>query len=167
VTGRQKEEIERLFQRYGAGVGSYVLARTGDPELAEEITSRVFVKVVQRYDQCTHSPAGWLWSIVRTEILHQFRDRKATVESEFEPADHRPTPPERALAGEMQQHMREALAQLPIEKQQLIFMKFFQDMSNQEIAEATGMTPSNVGVSVFRALAELRALMEPAGKGTE
>lgn len=167
MTGRQKEEIERLFQRYGAGVGNYVLARLGDAELAEEITSRVFVKVVQRYEQCTHSPAGWLWSIVRTEILHYLRERKGGAETEFEPADARPTPPERAAASEMHLRMREALEQLSPEKQQLVYMKYFQDMSHQEIAEATDKTVSNVGVSVFRALAELRALMEPAAKGIQ
>ena len=41
--------MERLFRQYGRGVGGYLLARTGDPELAEEITARVFLTVVRRY----------------------------------------------------------------------------------------------------------------------
>jgi hypothetical protein len=38
-------------------------------------------------------------------------------------------------------------------------MKFFLDMPNTDIAEALGMTPSNVGVVVHRAVKRLRELM--------
>ena len=43
--------IEQLFLRYGPGVGSYLMARLGNAELAEEITSRVFLTVVRRVRQ--------------------------------------------------------------------------------------------------------------------
>jgi DNA-directed RNA polymerase specialized sigma24 family protein len=60
-------------------VGAFVLVRVRDPELAEEITSRVFEKVVQRHEQCRVSLLGWMWSIVRSEISRHFRQKGRTV----------------------------------------------------------------------------------------
>jgi RNA polymerase sigma-70 factor (ECF subfamily) len=54
-----------------------------------------------------------------------------------------------------------ALTQLSEEQQQLISLKFFLGLRNQEIAQATGLTPSNVGVKLHRSLKELRNLMQP------
>src|SRR5437764_4102078 len=72
----RRDGIERLFRKYGKGVGSYVYARLGDADLAESITSAVFLVVVRRFEQCRSSPAGWIWSIVRSELARHFRDRR-------------------------------------------------------------------------------------------
>src|SRR5690349_7950637 len=63
----RRAQVESLFRQYGRGVGSYVLARVGDADLAETITSNVFLIVVRRIDQCRGSASAWLWSIVRSE----------------------------------------------------------------------------------------------------
>ena len=69
-----RDDIEQLFRRYGRGVGSYVLTRVGDPELAEEITARVFLTVVRRFDQVRGREAAWLWAIVRSELARADKD---------------------------------------------------------------------------------------------
>ena len=51
-----RRQIDGLFRRYGKGVGSYVLARVRDPDMAETITASVFLQVVRRFDQCRSSP---------------------------------------------------------------------------------------------------------------
>lgn len=158
-----RERIERLFVRYGEGVGSYVAARVGDPELAEEITANVFLTVVRKYHQCRGSEAGWLWTIVRTEMARLFRDRRPLARIETDPPSLAEAPPDLAARLETQESMRQALAELSEDEQQVVHMKFFLDMGNREIAEATGLTPSNVGVIVFRSLKRLRGLMGPRG----
>ena len=72
----RRQKVEELFRRYGKGVGSYLLARVGDPNVAESITASVFLLVVRRFDQCRGSPVAWLWSIVRTELARYFRDKR-------------------------------------------------------------------------------------------
>ena len=81
----RRQKIEDLYRRYGKGVGSYILARVGDPHVAESITAGVFLLVVRRFDQCRGSPVPWLWSIVRTEIARYFRDRRDVEPLELEP----------------------------------------------------------------------------------
>ncbi len=66
-----RDEIEQLFRAHGRGVGNYVLARVGDPELAEEITSRVFLIVVRRYHQRRGSVLAWLISATNSSTLRR------------------------------------------------------------------------------------------------
>ncbi len=46
---------------------------------------------------------------------------------------------------ELRQSVSQALAELPAAEREIIALKFFSGMSNPEIAEATGISPSNVG----------------------
>lgn len=160
LSGEHRERAERMFRAYGAGVGGYVLARVRDAELAEAITSGVFLIVVERIGQCRSSEAGWLWSIVRSEIARHFRDRRDHDPLDEAVADGAMSPPERIARDEMQAHLAEAMRNLSEEQQELIGMKFFLDMSNLDIAAATGKTASNVGVMLHRAVKQLRSLMQ-------
>ena len=54
-----------------------------------------------------------------------------------------------------------ALRELPEDRQRIVWMKFFLDLPNTEIAANTGLTPSHVGVLVHRCVKALRLLMEP------
>ena len=160
----RRARIEELFRRYGGGVGSYLYARVGDVDLAEQITSSVFLIVAQRIEQCKRSPAGWIYSIVRSELARYFRDRKTTVTLSPAILDAALTPAETAERREMQARMTTALTQLGDEQQRIVYMKFFQNMPNVEIAEILGMTAGNVGVVIHRAVKRLRELMEPSGQ---
>jgi RNA polymerase sigma-70 factor, ECF subfamily len=162
-----RRQVEELFRRYGRGVGSYVRARVGDAHVAETITSSVFLTVVRRIEQCRSSPEGWLWSIVRTEISRYYRDRRQTEVIDLAAADPAPSPVQSAELGEMQARMRQALELLTEQQHRIIYLKFFQDMSNVEIAAAMALSPSNVGVIVHRAVARLRALMESRTNSNE
>lgn len=160
LTDDLRQQVEELFRRYGKGVGSYVLARVGDPEVAETITGSVFLTVVRRIEQCRSSPVAWLWSIVRSELARYFRDRREFQPLEGELPDRTGDPHGHLERREEAERVRNALARLTDEQQTLVYMKFFLDLSNVEIANALEMTPSNVGVVAHRAVKRLRELME-------
>jgi len=145
-------------------VGSFVLASVGDEELAEEITARVFLTVVARFDQCRASPAGWLWAIVRTELAGHFRAAGRVRPADPGRADPADRPEQRLQQDETHTRMHAALGRLSDDQQRIIYMKFFQDMPNVAIARATGLSPGTVGVRVHRTLKALRALMDGAGR---
>jgi RNA polymerase sigma-70 factor, ECF subfamily len=159
--GRDRQrEIEELFRAHGKGVGGYVLARVGDPELAEEITSRVFLTVVRRFHQQRGSVLGWLWAIVRSELARHFRGRQPQEAPSASLPASQELPPEELARRELHECLQAALGKLSEEQRQLVGLKFFLGLRNQEIAAATGLTPSNVGVKLHRALAELRELLD-------
>jgi len=159
VADRRRERIEGLFRRYGAGVGSYVLARVGNADLAEAITSNVFLIVVRQIDQCRSAPAAWLWSIVRTELARHFRQHRSTATLPESYPDRAPGPPEQAERREMQRRMWLALDRLDEEPHRIIYLKFFLDVPNTQIASQLGLSRSNIGVIVHRAIKQLRELM--------
>jgi RNA polymerase sigma-70 factor, ECF subfamily len=160
LSADRRDQIEALFNRYGPGVGRFVLARTGDPELAEELTARVFLKVVDRFWQCRRSPAGWLWAVVRSELVRHFRDRRPAADlAGADPPDDRDGPAGRLERRESQEQMARALERLTDEQQQVVYLKFFQGLGNIEIAQATGLTAANVGVIAHRAVRQLRKLL--------
>jgi RNA polymerase sigma-70 factor, ECF subfamily len=143
-------------------VGSYCLARLGNAELAEEITSRVFLTVVRHFADVRGSSAGWLWTVVRSELTNHYRARQRTTNSDAGGISTDKSPQEQMESDELQRQLYFALQQISENEQQIIYLKFFQDMPNHEIAEAAGLSASNVGVIVFRALKRLRHLMEAA-----
>ena len=163
----RREQIEALFRTHARGVGGYLMARLGDPDLAEAITSRVFLIVVRNIEQCKGPPTAWMWSIVRSELARHFRDRKRHARIDESVPDRADEPPEQVANREMQARMRDALGRLPEETQRLVYMKFFQGLANKEIAAAEGLTATNVGVLIHRALKQLRALVEPSRRFAE
>jgi RNA polymerase sigma-70 factor (ECF subfamily) len=172
LSSSREQEIERLFREYGKGVGSYALARLGDPELAEEISSRVFLQVVRCFHQRRGPTAAWLWAIVRNELARHFRSPLKRKPLDDSIVDGNPLPPEEIERREKAENLREALDALDEVDRELIGMKFYMQMSNQDIGVATGLSASNVGVRLYRALQRLRGLITrshalPAGAGKE
>ena len=160
MDAENRKQIEQLFAQYGRGVGGYVLARVGDADLAEEITARVFLTVVRKIKQCRGSTVAWMWAIVRNEIGLHFRRRRASTPLPDDLVAPVESPPEIAQKQEMQFRLTEALGRLTDQQHQIVTMKFFLKTPNTEIAEALGLSASNVGVKVHRALKRLHELME-------
>ncbi len=155
-----RKRIDDLFRRYAAGVGRYALIRIGSPELAEEITARVFLSVVRNIHQQHGSAVGWLWAIVRTELSRHHREPVRQAYPQDAPSTEL-MPLDQLERRERDALLTGALKNLPDAEQQLISLKFFLGLSNVEIAETVGLTPGNVGVKLHRALKELRRRLEP------
>jgi RNA polymerase sigma-70 factor (ECF subfamily) len=166
----QQDLADQLFTRYGRGVGSYVLSQVRDADVAEEITGRVFLTMVRRFEQCRGAYAGWLWSIVRSELSRHWRARSSDRPlDDLQPA-RTEGPVDSLMREETSTQLHGAIARLPEHEQRLLSMKFFLEMKNVEIAAATHMSPANVGVSIHRALKRLRRVLEskdvaPVGGG--
>jgi RNA polymerase sigma-70 factor (ECF subfamily) len=160
LTEEARSRIENLFRRYASGVSRYALLRVRSPELAEEITARVFLAVVRHIDQQSGSLVGWLWAIVRSELARHYRQ---PAHQAFPPGliSTEAPPGEDLERQERDRLLLDALEKLPDDLQQLISLKFFLNASNLDIAAALELTPSNVGVKVHRALKELRRRLEP------
>ncbi len=158
MTDDERRRIDDLFVRCAAGVSRYVLLRVGDAELAEEITARVFLVVVRNIHQQRGSLIAWLWAIVRTEISRHYRARSHRPIAEDAIAPEA-MPFEQMMREEANERLQNAVSRLADEQQQVLSLKFFFDLSHQEIADALGISVSNVGVRVHRAVSELRTML--------
>jgi len=153
--------FEDLYRESRDDLYAYVAGLLRDRVAAEDVTALAFERAFRkwdRFDPAKGSPRGWLFGIARNAALDEFRKRKRESSLDFDPTDDSPSPADGLAELELRQAVTEALAQLPAAEREIVALKFFAGLSNPEIAEATGISPSNVGTRIHRAVTRLRSL---------
>ncbi len=157
------EAFGMLYERYVKRIYNYVYFRTGSREDAEDLTSHVFQRAVQRLN--TYSDRGlpfvaWLYRIAHNVVANWYRDegRRRTLPLDAVPAQVRADGPEQSaeLNAERAQVL-EVLRRLTPERQQLLILKFIDQMSNAEIGQVLNRSESAIKSLYHRTLEELRA----------
>ena len=137
--------FEELYDRQSTAVYSLALRIVGDRAAAEDVLSDVFWRVWRRaetFDPRRGSPTAWLLTITRRRALDELRmgarrerrERSPDAMGEV-PQERAPSPEGEALAGEVQEHVREALAALPPEQRGPIELAYFEGLTHVEIAD--------------------------------
>ncbi len=153
--------LERLVERYQADVFGTALRLTRERDVALELTNSIFFKVYQNL--AAYEPGRplrpWLLRIATNETLNWLRSRRREREhvlgSEasdvaFEQLQAGDDPEAAALSSEQRETVRDALAGLPEHYRLVLTLRFFNDLSYQEIAEQTGQDANTVGVQLLR-----------------
>jgi len=161
------DALGELYRRYASKVYAYVLFRVGSQELAEDLTSDVFVKMLDavRLDNAWQTNyTGWLYRIAHNAIIDHFRRRanspSVALGEQIVAADGNPvrTAEERARADDIGR----ALLQLTEDQQLVVVCKFYQGMSNLQIAQELHKTEGAIKSLQYRALGALRRLLGEA-----
>ena len=79
-----------------------------------------------------------------------------------EPEDSSPADLEPELSDAQKAFIRGSIERLTPEQQQVVFLRFYQQLPHEQVARELGRTPNAVRAIQFRALARLRKLMEAA-----
>ena len=150
-----------LYERYVDRIYSYLLYRTANPADAEDLTARVFFQALQHLDTFEERGlpfSAWLFTIAHNLVANYYRDRARRPTSSLDAAGNAAAPPP-PLSTEDVQAIRQAIAQLPPERQHLILLKYAQGMSNAEIARAMGRSEGAIKSLLRRTLDQLRRLL--------
>lgn len=146
-----KDELPRLY--------NYFRYRLGDEGAAEDLTSVVLEKAWlkrHRYRKDRAAFSVWLFSIAKNEVVGYLRKRRVSLPiSMAETASGEGIEPRLEHSQDIQQLSR-LLVDLPERERELISLKFGADLNNREIATITGLSESNVGTILSRALQKLR-----------
>lgn len=158
-----------LYDRYFANVYRYAFLRTRDRMEAEDVTSDVFLRAMRalhRYEPRTAFLA-WLFRIARNAIIDRSRRdrtvRLASADIARDAADRIVDPAALGIAAVEGSELRRALEQLGELQRDVIVMRFFADLSTDEICAVLGKGPSTVRGIQHRALAALRAILQRGG----
>ena len=104
---------------------------------------------------------AWLFGIARNAALDELRRRKRSAALAAEPADlEAPAPEDGAEAALRRAAVRAALATLEPRERELIALKFHAGLANAEIAAVLGVSVSNAGTQLHRAMTKLREAVE-------
>jgi RNA polymerase sigma-70 factor, ECF subfamily len=157
------ELFGELYEQYLPKVFQYVSYRVGNRSEVEEITSIIFEKALTKfrsYDSRKASFSTWIFSIAHHTIIDYYRrssrEQKYKVEVSSRSIEFAAPPEDEVTRLEEVQKLRECLSLLNHNEQELISLKFSGDMTNREIARITGLSESNVGTILCRAIRKLR-----------
>lgn len=140
----------------------------GDPDAAREAASSAFLKAYRswdRYDQ-TRPVRHWLLRIAANEAISvgrartRERSRTTNVDDAVAVADPDLTPDLALVAREERERVRAAVAGLPELYRVPVVLRYFSELSVEEIAAVTGRPAATVGVQLLRARALLRTHLE-------
>ena len=156
-------EIYRLYARRVFGLCRYML---DSRESAEDATSEVFLKLqrsIKSYDGSTSFPR-WLLRVAGNQCIDALRRRKrgrqVIVEAEgievIDAASSEPSPLGAVLSGEERARVRDAIARLPENYRLPLVLRYYGELSYDEIAQQMGLQKNYVAALLFRAKQELR-----------
>ncbi|HEX8753918.1 MAG TPA: sigma-70 family RNA polymerase sigma factor [Solirubrobacterales bacterium] len=154
--------FERLYRSSRDDVYAYVAGLLRDPAAAEEVTATAFERAYRkrsRFDPRRGEPRAWLFGIARNAALDELRRRGRQAELSAEPADVAAPQEE---SGERRLILTAALATLAPRERELIALKYFAGLGNAEIAEVIGVSESNAGTRLHRAVTKLREACDGA-----
>ena len=135
--------------------------RFGDTADAEDLTARTFEKAWrarQRYRRDLASFGTWIMSIARNVGTDHLRARRPHVPlEEAATVAMSRTPEDEASRTSDVQRLAMLLEGLTDRDRELIALKYGAGLTNRAIAQATGLSESNVGTILYRAVQALRA----------
>ena len=156
--------ISSLYRRYLDRIYRYLYARVGNHAEAEDLTSQVFLSLIEglpHYRNQGHF-AAWLFSIARRKAADYYRQRKAQVSMDeaFNLASSAGGPLAQAIQADERERLGKLIAGLPEDERELLRLRFAAALSFDEIAAACGRRPSAVKMSLYRLLERIQGQME-------
>lgn len=148
--------LERLFRDSAGDVHGYAISLLGNRAAAEDVTALAFERLYRsraRLDRSRGTPRAWLFTIARNAALDELRRRRRHPHQAPCPE---PAPAEAIEHAERRATVRAAMLELPLRERELVLLKFHGQLSNGELARVLGISESNVGTRLHRALVRLR-----------
>lgn len=154
-------EMAEILRRFERPLLQYATRILGDSERARDVVQETFVKLqCENRTQLDHAPAKWLFTVCRNGALNICRKEKRLTYIDEEILEthpnEQPSPDENLEAKEASGFLLRILGTLPPRQQEILQLKFQNDLSYQEISEITELSVSNVGVIIHNALKTLR-----------
>jgi RNA polymerase sigma-70 factor (ECF subfamily) len=160
--------FDALFRECAADVHGYLISLLGDRSTAEDLTALAFERLYRsrlRLDPRRGTPRAWLFSIARNAALDELRQRRRR--SSYGLGED--LVDDRASGDVLEDVERramvvDALASLSLRERELVLLKFHGQLSNSELARALGISESNAGTRLHRALTRLREYCAEPGR---
>ena len=174
---KDQEVFVEIYDQYYPQIFSYILKRTANLEIAQDITSETFFKALNKLWQFRwrNIPfSSWLYKIATNEINQYFRKGKyksisleILQEQGFEPISSNNLETEIIKAQEeLQKHQdfltcQKKISQLDIKYQEVLTLKFFEQKKIKEISQILSKSESTIKSLLRRGLKNLQKEMQP------
>jgi len=156
-------DFDALYRAARDDVFAYVATLLRDRGAAEDVTALAFERAFrkrEKFDSRRGSPRSWLFGIARNAALDELRNRRRTSALATEPVSDAAGPDDEADLALRRAAVRTALADLPAREREVIALKFHAGLDNAELAGVLGISVSNAGTRLHRALTTLREALD-------
>jgi len=158
------ETVGEIHDRYYAAVYRYILYRTGDAALAEDLSAEAFLRLLNALHagQPIQTLRGWLYGVAGHLVGDHFRRHYRMPEVPLSlgaSLSNGPDPGEQIDQTLERERLQAAMARLTEEQQHTIALRFGEGLSLRDTAEIMQKTEGAVKLLQFRALAALRRLL--------
>ncbi|MDD5050930.1 MAG: RNA polymerase sigma factor [Candidatus Pacebacteria bacterium] len=155
-----RKEFGDLYEAYADALFRYCFFKTGDRELAKDMLQDICLKAwVYMQDHTIVLGRPFLYRLARNTVIDWYRKKKTSsldnlLEQGFEPEDKKA---DTSAFAEKEQLMK-MIGKLENEDQEILLLRFVEDLSPKEIAEVLNERENTISVRVHRALGRLREI---------
>ncbi|MDR2894209.1 MAG: sigma-70 family RNA polymerase sigma factor [Alistipes sp.] len=173
VVGGDNRAFEHLFNRYEGSLQQIYLLRTGGnsddtSDLIQEIFVKAYLKL-ESYDP-SYTFGQWIYTIAKNTFIDYVRKRRDNLSfdstrGEFarQPVSTTPNPEEDIINAEQRGMLEMHLEKMPPKYRLLSELRFFKDLSYEEIAGQLGLPLGTVKTQIHRARTQLRDQIAKSG----
>jgi RNA polymerase sigma-70 factor (ECF subfamily) len=157
------EFFEEIYCSYYEKIYKYIYYKVYDVELAEDLANDVFVAVyknLHRYDETKSFILTWLYAISSNRLKNYYKSRK-TIEYSIEciiETDLESCVMNNCLFEQQEWHLvlQKMIWDLPERNRKVILMKYYGNMTSEEIGKSLDISPGNVRIILKRTLNTLK-----------
>ncbi|MFY0544294.1 RNA polymerase sigma factor [Brevibacillus sp. H7] len=167
----ETRDFTELYDEFFDRVNRYLRYRVHNTWDADDLTTTVFLKALEKFDQYSRtSPfASWIFRIAHNTFIDFVRkNRELPVDQEEllggEPDDTW-QPERQALSNEEIRLLRDRLDLLTQDQRDVLTLRYFADLKIIQVAEVLGKTESSVKMISYRALQQLQKMYERGDRG--
>ena len=164
VTGRTQPgvrpaaaEAADLYQAWAHRVRGYICFRVREPSDVDDLVGEVFRRVVS--GPAPADPGArpaWIFRVTHNVVVDHYRRRRfALLPNLFDRADDAPSLPERVIRDERLRATDAAMRRLPGRQRAAIYLRYYEDLPFEAVAEAMGVPSSTARTLVHRGLKRL------------
>jgi RNA polymerase sigma-70 factor (ECF subfamily) len=153
-----------IYNLYFKKIYQFIYYRVGHKEAAEDLAEEVFLKAFSKIGSVLdgNSFVGWLYQIARNIVIDYYRQKKNVValEDVENTLEYETNVIDIVNLESQQKILLKLLKELGAEQQIVLKLKFFEDLTNSEIAEMLHKNEGAVRVIQHRAIAKLQELLK-------
>lgn len=156
-----------LYDKYQPQIYRFVYLKVSHREAAEDLTHQVFLNAWQKIENYKFRGfpfSSWLYSIARNQIIDYYRVQKTNISSEEAIELEVELTVENPIAKNIDNNLdkekvRRAIKKLKAEHQNVVILRFIEELSVRETAAAIGKTPLAVKLIQHRAVKNLKKII--------
>jgi RNA polymerase sigma-70 factor (sigma-E family) len=158
--GWEDERFTEFVRVRGTALQSYANRLTNSPQDAEDLLQDALVRCAMRWSSvlAKDDPEGYVRRAIARQAMNRWRRPRREISLDVIEVPEATTQPEEPSS---QDDLWVALARLPPRQRVVLVLRYYEDLTEREIADALGITPGTVKSQAARGLTKLRDCWQP------